>query len=336
MKICPQCNKTYNDDNLNFCLDDGSVLNQTSSGSATNDLPETVMINQPHSTPPTDFSSQPQKSSVNQPFGEQQTQPNWGTSPQPIQTVKKSSKSWVWVLGILGVLVVVCGGGFIGFIALLSNYDDNTNLNSNFATISNSGTTNSRTLSGDNSAPTPDDRKSSKKISLQYWVKGDNDLGKTEYKNGIFFMNAKKSGFYYVMAAKKNYKTEDATTKLTLANTEQAETNLGFGLVFHSDPQPLQKDYAFVIDTVKQRFRIVRHDPKRELTVISWTDSDAIKSGSQENVLEVRDADSQMEFYINGVKVATKPNAFGYRGGVAGLYTGVDSPIAFSDFEIKN
>ena len=25
MKICPRCQKTYADDNLNFCLEDGSV-----------------------------------------------------------------------------------------------------------------------------------------------------------------------------------------------------------------------------------------------------------------------------------------------------------------------
>ena len=28
MKICPRCQKTYTDDNLNFCLDDGVVLQQ--------------------------------------------------------------------------------------------------------------------------------------------------------------------------------------------------------------------------------------------------------------------------------------------------------------------
>ncbi|MEQ1923696.1 MAG: hypothetical protein ABL952_14410, partial [Pyrinomonadaceae bacterium] len=28
MKICPRCQKTYSDDNLNFCLEDGSVLTQ--------------------------------------------------------------------------------------------------------------------------------------------------------------------------------------------------------------------------------------------------------------------------------------------------------------------
>ncbi len=32
MKICPQCNQSYSDDGLNFCLNDGSVLSVQSSG----------------------------------------------------------------------------------------------------------------------------------------------------------------------------------------------------------------------------------------------------------------------------------------------------------------
>ena len=60
-----------------------------------------------------------------------------------------------------------------------------------------------------------------------------------------------------------------------------------------------------------------------------------IKSGSEENVLEVRDDGTKMDFYINGLKVTSQSNVFGYRGGVVGVYTGIDTPIAFSDLEIR-
>ncbi|MBK8304301.1 MAG: hypothetical protein IPK98_13175 [Chloracidobacterium sp.] len=40
MKICPRCQKTYSDDNLNFCLEDGSVLTQAAAE------PPPTMINQ--------------------------------------------------------------------------------------------------------------------------------------------------------------------------------------------------------------------------------------------------------------------------------------------------
>ena len=47
MKICPTCRKTYADDGLNFCLEDGSVL--TFAGPA----PEaTVVMNPPRPTDP--------------------------------------------------------------------------------------------------------------------------------------------------------------------------------------------------------------------------------------------------------------------------------------------
>ncbi len=346
MKICPQCNKTYNDDNLNFCLDDGSLLNQSgnlrkdgydeaieinprNTDSGDNNLPETVMLNQP--------SQSTENASFNQGFGngQQQNQPNWGTSAQPVIPAKKSSKTWIWVLGILAVLVLVCGGGLVGLIVLFSNTNNETNWNSDFGKDSNISTSNSRTFDGNKTLSTSDDRKDITNVDMEYWVKGDTELGLTDFENGEFLMNAQKPDYYYVIAAPKQFKSENATTSVIVRNTESADTNLGFGLVIHSDPQPLQKDYVFLIDSEKQRFRVVRHSPKNEITVVNWTDSGAIKSGTQENVLEVRDNNSKMNFYINGLKVAEQTNVFGYRGGVAGIYTGIASPIAFSDLKIR-
>ncbi len=347
MKICPQCHKTYSDDNLNFCLDDGSVLKQASGNlgqndygetlemnrpdtdSQNDDLPETVMINQGRHTS--------QNAGFSQGFGgtQQQNQSNWGRTPTPpLQPAGKSSKSWLWVVGILGVLAILCGGGFIGFLALMSG-GGNTDWNSDFEKNVNSGATNSRSIDTDKTSPTPDDRRDVVEVDMKTWVRGENDFGVTEFESGEFFMNAQKEGYYYVIAAPAQYQTENATTRITVRNVANADTNLGFGLIVHSDPTPLQKDYAFLIDSEKQRFRIVRHTPKNELTVFNWTNADVIKTGSQENVLEVRDDGSKMDFYINGLKVTTQTNVFGFKGGVAGIYTGTDSPIAYSDLEIR-
>src|ERR1051325_7888928 len=95
MKVCPRCQKTYTDDNLNFCLEDGSVLN------AMNAAPP----------PPTNPISEP-RPTQQQGFQPPQQQ-NWNVQPQQqysMQPAKKSSKTWIWVLLILGVLVVLCGG----------------------------------------------------------------------------------------------------------------------------------------------------------------------------------------------------------------------------------
>src|SRR5690242_19687576 len=99
MKICPRCQKTYTDDNLNFCLDDGVVLQEAGGG---NEPQPTVFMNQPRPT-------NPQSAATSQPG----VQPQWNTAPQQYGggQQKKSSKAWIWVLLILGLVVVLCGGG---------------------------------------------------------------------------------------------------------------------------------------------------------------------------------------------------------------------------------
>ncbi|MBK8467215.1 MAG: hypothetical protein IPL32_15460 [Chloracidobacterium sp.] len=98
MKICPKCRKTYEDNNLNFCLDDGSALNVTDQAAPT------VVMPSPSET------------------GTQQAAPTqWQTPMQQSQTTRKSSNAWIWVLLILGVSILLCGGGSIaGFLFLRS------------------------------------------------------------------------------------------------------------------------------------------------------------------------------------------------------------------------
>src|SRR5205814_1372101 len=85
MKICPRCQKTYADDNLNFCLEDGSVLTQGPAEA----LPQTVIMNEPRMTQP---QHQPMPSQPG-------SQPAWNTPQQySMQPPAKSSKTWIWVV----------------------------------------------------------------------------------------------------------------------------------------------------------------------------------------------------------------------------------------------
>ena len=315
MKICPRCQKTYSDEGLNFCLDDGTTLIQQTT--ANDSMPATVMMNQPRPT------------TSNQSFGNQSgSQSGWNTPPpnqfsmQPPPAPK--SKSWLWVVGILGGLVLLCGGGGLAFIFWAASLEDtNTNRAINYS--SNTTRTNS----------TPNDRTSTQTIDLSKWAKGDTDLGITEYRNGEFVMGSKKKGYYYVLASQLSYKTENATTRVTVKNLYEDDTSLGFGLIIHSSPVPLVKDYAFVIDSENKKYRVVRHVPGDEIVVVGWTRSSAIKDGTQENVLEVRDQNKKMNFYINDELVKTVDNTDGYSGGVTGLYSGDAVQIAFTNFEIN-
>ena len=67
MKICPTCRKTYQDDNLNFCLEDGAVLTV-----ASNEPPPTVMMGQSRPTDPAPgFGVPPTQQGIHSSFGNQ-------------------------------------------------------------------------------------------------------------------------------------------------------------------------------------------------------------------------------------------------------------------------
>jgi hypothetical protein len=104
MKICPQCRKTYEDDNLNFCLDDGTALSPAGQAAPTVMMP-----------PPRDTAHTPPGAPT-----------QWQQPAPPIaQQGRKSSKTWLWVLLIVALLLLLCGGGIGGLILL--------GLNSNIA-----------------------------------------------------------------------------------------------------------------------------------------------------------------------------------------------------------
>lgn len=320
MKICPKCNKTYADESLNFCLDDGAVLKQAGGDS----LPETVMMSSP---PPTQPNSPFQQTTPDSPFaGETPTQQSWRNQPAAQMQPQKKSRSWLWVLGILGGIALLCGGGLVG-LAVIAGLDDGSDDRKDDVVYENK--------KDDKPTDSSKTKKSSdaSTIDLSKWNVKDSDYGNVDYKNDEFIMSSKKRGFYYVLVA-KNYITEDATTKLTVRNIDEKDTRLGFGLVFHSADTPLVRDYAFLIDSEKKRYRIVSHLPGKEKEIVGWKRSSVIKSGSQKNVLEVRDKDGKMSFYINGQFVTSEENEEGSKQGIPGLYSGDAVPIAFSDFTV--
>lgn len=311
MKICPTCRKTYSDDGLNFCLEDGSILTLTG-----DQLPETVMINQPRFTDP------------NPGFAKGTgVQPTFGTQPQYSMQPKKSSKTWLWVLGILGILVLFCGGGGVALLVYVASLDT-----VNVAP----GTTPTPTPTPARPSPSqpPFERTDVKVVKLSDWVRKDSEFGNTEFKDGEFFMGSKQKGYYYVVAAPADFKTEGASTTVVVRNVDDANSSLGYGIVFHSDPRPLEKGYAFIIDSKRKKYRVARHSPGKETDVVSWTSSDAIKGGSEENTLEVRDTPARVELYINGEMVTSIKNTHGFKGGVVGLYSGDAVNIGFKKLEI--
>lgn len=304
MKICPTCNQTYSDESLNFCLNDGGVLNQVNDENVSQ---QTVIMGQaPTTNKNTAFNNQPV------------SQQNWGTpvmSPQP----QKKSKAWLWVLGIIGVLAIVGIVGFVGLVALVAMIPDEP-------TENNSNTTSTPTKTFD--SLTKDD--------FSKWGKFSNNDGSGEFGNGEYTMQSKQTNFSYVLVTpNKNFKTSNATTTVTVRNVNGVSTESGYGLIIHSEPTVVfAKDYVFLIDSAKQSYRVAKHLDKKESVETNWTRFPAIRSGTQTNELQVKDENGKMSFFINGQFATSITDSIGYKDGVVGIYASDGIPIAFSNLQL--
>lgn len=133
MKQCLRCQKTYTDQTLNFCLDDGELLVAVDGPTRSEDAPPTVMFEQARRTNPTGWPPQPPPSA---PPAQWQPQPmnaqQFGAYPMtisPNQTlaivslclgVSSITIGWCCYLGLLlGPAAMITG-----FIAMSQNKND--------------------------------------------------------------------------------------------------------------------------------------------------------------------------------------------------------------------
>jgi len=121
MKVCPKCNRSYTDDNLNFCLNDGEFL-----ANYGDDAPPTMVMDAPRITNQTNWQQQPplgqpmaqwhnQAQNIsNQPFG----------TPAFVQSANQTLPTIALVLGILSILLICCWGSglLLGLGAVITGF----------------------------------------------------------------------------------------------------------------------------------------------------------------------------------------------------------------------
>ena len=144
MKRCPTCNKTFTEEHLSFCVEDGTPL---INADAPDDEATVVQSSPAESEPGASGSSGAPRERESKPY-----QPPGSYIP-PGSYDQSKRRTWPWILGILAIVFVVFAGLGIAaavFIPRLMRAS-NTNTNFNANVERRSSNLNSNTNSGNNS-----------------------------------------------------------------------------------------------------------------------------------------------------------------------------------------
>src|SRR5574341_55602 len=317
MKRCPQCNRTYTDDALSFCLDDGSPLVNASAPSSF-DPGATVQYPQGRDTAP-----QPTVA-----FGAGQMPPAptpppaWSPMP-PVAPQKRSV--WPWILGIGAVLVFIGIGVLILIVALASmggnnnnnsNNSNNANANSRWANR-NANTSNVNANTRSTLSSFTDD------FSNENWRVGSSQYGRTWYEDDEYHMHGNKGGYMVIYGANANYSDENSTVRVTVRSVDGESPDSGYGLLVHGDNSAgTFHDYGFLMYTgTSPKYAIVKQQSSAESKIANWTGSSTIRTGTTPNQLEVRIRDGRLDFYVNGQFVTSITDSENFGSGRVGFYT---------------
>ena len=343
MKRCPSCNRTYTDLSLNFCLDDGTPLIVDA---PTPDLNATLRYPMARDTvepPPTEI-YRPEQPAVNQvrPI----PPPAWTPGPAAYPQQKKSNAIW-WVLGGL-VVVGIVGIGLVVMIILLASFGANQNENNSNSNVRianrNTNANTSSNLNANNANESNSNANTSPSsiaddFSEKKWGVSNSKFGDIWYANDEYHMRSKKDTYLVMYAPSNDYKTENATVKVTARSVDGTVPSAGFGLIVHGSQAPKNKglqDYALLIYPSDQpEYEIITHKEGTQSPLVTRTKSNVIRSGTNPNQLEIRVKGNELSFYINGQYLIRTTDASNYKTGLAGFYTSDTVEVAFDDLEIN-
>ncbi|HEV7683985.1 MAG TPA: nuclear transport factor 2 family protein [Pyrinomonadaceae bacterium] len=231
MKRCPTCNRTFPEDHLSFCVEDGTPL-----VTAVDDEATVVRSGSADSSTGPSGSAAADRALYQPP----------GSYVPPGYNGERKRRTWPWLLGVVIVLVVIAGMG-IAAVLLVRNvgrkYDDierrnsapantnerdaNANSNSNFNS-SNRNDNSNHNLSADDSTPPPTDE-----------IQVLSDLTDLEHEWTVANINADKKKLDQILAddyvgmtegksqGKAEYlKTINRDTSIQKWNFEELKVNL--------------------------------------------------------------------------------------------------------------
>jgi hypothetical protein len=115
LKRCPTCNRSFDDDSLSFCLEDGTPLVSESAGRA--DSQETL-VSPSASAAPTLIAASPPTQHYGQLPGKATINASHADVPglQAYLPPPRQRSKWPWVIGILAIALIVIGGVVVAAI----------------------------------------------------------------------------------------------------------------------------------------------------------------------------------------------------------------------------
>lgn len=130
MKVCPKCNQTYDDNNLNFCLNDGELLMEQQ----TSDAPPTIIMDAPRQTNENWGEFNPASGPATQDQQNQQIFQQPYNSPQRFSTSAGKDQTLAIVSLITGAVSIILSwccymGIIIGPVALITGFIAINNIN---------------------------------------------------------------------------------------------------------------------------------------------------------------------------------------------------------------
>ena len=175
-------------------------------------------------------------------------------------------------------------------------------------------------------------------FSQQKWGTGNSQYGRIWYTGGEYHMSSREKTFVVMYAPSDEYNTENATVKITARSVDGEAPSAGFGLMVHCAQSKAKQleDYALLIyPSDEPAYEIVKHKDGVQSSVVTRTKSNALRSGSAPNLLEVRIRGSELSFYANGQFLTKINDTENYKHGRAGLYTSDVHEVAFDDLSIN-
>jgi hypothetical protein len=355
MKRCPTCNRTYTDDALSFCLEDGGPLLSVPDPPSSFDPNATMRYTEPRDTSsPTEVYRPTPSTGGQSSQSNQVVNPSWATMPGAGAAPPPAKKSILpWIIGG-GVLLIVLGVGAVILIVALVSLSSNSNKNSNNSNnsanrsskngdsrLTNSNNSNSTNANGNTNANSSSSSSASMTddFSDAKWLTGDYQNGSFWYQNGEYHMRATAKGSVVVYGPDvTNYQTQNSTAKVTVRSVDGVSPTYGYGLAMLGEQNPKTKDledYSFLIFTGDDpQYKVVLHKGGKETAIVNWTKTSTIRTGTSPNQLEVRIKDDQLSFYINGQYATSIKDTANYQKGSAGFYTSDTHEVAFDDLEI--